>query len=403
MGDANGGGIKPKLPKIHLENRGTKGTPNWWVRYTWPPRSGNRNPEPTGTGNRRQAEAYAASILRTIREGTWVPLKERESIDTVAGYFALWKVQRREQKVVAAEDEIRRFERFALPVLGAMKLNEVRRGDIIKVIDAARAAKSTSPRSRGEPLSPREVLHVYGVMRLMFASAVCDERIMATPCTLTAKRGELPVKADKDPEWRDRASFSRVEVIRIIHSEIIVEWRRVLYTLMFLTGARFGEAAGLLWRDYDPDTDILGTLFITKQYKGQQTKTRVTRKVPVHPTLARVLGVWRETGWEAMFGRPPSGDDLIVPRPQDGKLVPWRASSAWWWYEDLEKLGIRQRWKHGTRGTMISLARGRGAGDILRWATHGRKPDVFDQYTTPPWPDLCEQVLKLGRFEPGDD
>ncbi len=74
---------------------------------------------------------------------------------------------------------------------------------------------------------------------------------------------------------------------------------------------------------------------------------------------------------------------------------------------DLDKLGLRRRRQYDSRRTFISLARGDGARkDVLCWVTHGPEGDVFDDYTTLPWPTLCAAVaclrieLREGRVLP---
>ena len=65
-------------------------------------------------------------------------------------------------------------------------------------------------------------------------------------------------------------------------------------------------------------------------------------------------------------------------------------------HEDLKDVGLRKRRQHDARRTFISIARADGARpDILRWATHGPTGDIVDDYTTLPWPALCEEVAKV--------
>ncbi len=52
---------------------------------------------------------------------------------------------------------------------------------------------------------------------------------------------------------------------------------------------------------------------IRNVYGMQSVKTEVPRRMPVHPTLAKILAAWRLGGWAEMMGRAPKADDLIVP------------------------------------------------------------------------------------------
>ena len=250
-----------------------------------------------------------------------------------------------------------------------------------------------------ELIAPRTVRHVYGTLRAMLNDAVADELIKSSPCAL--KEGELPLKRDKDRTWRRTAVFTRDELQTIISAPIakVPEDRRVMYTVMFLGAMRFGEAAALTWRDYDPAATPLGKLVIEKSYDSKRrrvkgTKTDNPREMPVCATLARVLAEWRLSGFEKLTGRKPTADDLIVPSRRGASRNVNHMLRRF--HEDLERLGLRSRRQHDTRRTFITIARADGARpDILRWATHGPTGDIVDDYTTLPWATLCEEVAKV--------
>jgi hypothetical protein len=44
--------------------------------------------------------------------------------------------------------------------------------------------------------------------------------------------------------------------------------------------------------------------------------------MPVHVALAAALAEWKLCGWEAMMGRSPTPDDLIVPMPKSARVPP---------------------------------------------------------------------------------
>jgi integrase len=141
--------------------------------------------------------------------------------------------------------------------------------------------------------------------------------IATNPCIL---KDELPEKKDKDRAWRRTAVFTRDEVQQIISakSEHIPDDRRMMYSLMFLGAMRFGEAAALTFRDYDPEATPLGKLIIEKSYsskikKVKATKTDNPREMPVHPTLAKLLAEWKLEGFERYMGRKPMPEDMIAP------------------------------------------------------------------------------------------
>jgi integrase len=50
-----------------------------------------------------------------------------------------------------------------------------------------------------------------------------------------------------------------------------------------IAALRHGEAAGLRWKHYDPNTPSLGRLVVATSYDKGHTKTKRTRYMPVHP------------------------------------------------------------------------------------------------------------------------
>jgi integrase len=135
-------------------------------------------------------------------------------------------------------------------------------------------------------------------------------------------------------------------------------------------------------------------------------RTCPSRLMPVHPTLAAILGAWKATGWEEMMGRAPTPDDLVVPLPEPtnrGRRVQEGAmrtdhNSYKRLLVDLATLGLRHRRGHDLRRTLISLARMDGArGDILELCTHnpGNSGHAIDLYTTFSCEARCTELLKL--------
>jgi integrase len=100
---------------------------------------------------------------------------------------------------------------------------------------------------------------------------------------------------DKDPEWRARAIHTRDELEMMISDQRLPEWRRMFWSLLFLTGMRFGEAAARRWRHYQPDSNLLGKLVVNTSgnsdlEKEKETKTKQPRDVPVHLLLREPPG-----------------------------------------------------------------------------------------------------------------
>ena len=205
---------------------------------------------------------------------------------------------------------------------------------------------------------------------------------------------------DKDPNWRHQAVFTRAEVEQLISDERVPLDRRVFYALLFLTGMRVGEAVARRWRDIDTETEPLGTLTVGTHYllekrrEAPATKTGVSRLVPIHPELARVLAEWKLRGFRAFLGRQPKPEDFIVPGARG--TIRNAHYNLTLFHDDQELLGLRERRQHDARRTFISLGIADGARiDILRWVTHGAPGNVMGLYTTLPWSALCGEVSKL--------
>jgi integrase len=307
----------------------------------------------------------------------------------VSQYEALWSAARAARGVAGAENDSARLRLHALPQLGHLKLTDVRPRHLRDTVRGLRA-KGT--------LAPRSIRHVYGLLHALFREAVADELVATNPCVVSPH--ELPRAVDKDPTWRAGAVFQRGELEQLLTDERLPPDRRMLYALLGLTGLRFGEAAALRWRSYEPTTEPLGRLLVAKSWSSSRheeksTKAEQPRLVPVHPALAELLTRWRAERWPAMFGREPGPDDLLIPSRRGRHRSRHHSLSKF--HEDLQRLALRRRRQHDLRRTFVSLARADGArADVLLGVTHGtRGNNLMDMYTTLPWASFCAEVAKL--------
>lgn len=393
---------------VYDRNKGKVGAKkNLWISYTITEEQRVRFGLKTRTvreaspeDNDRVAKSLLAHRRREIREDIWRPasLGGAASGMTLAAYAESRMAERKKAGVKGLRNERQRLRDHVLPVLGDKPLAEVSRSDVRQWIDGF---MRTPLESTGKPPAPRMVHLVYADLRALFVHAVEVEEILpASPCVLKVRREELPKKRDADPRWRASAIFERSEVEVLLGDDRIHPLRRMTYALMFLTGSRIGEVAGLLWGDYDTKPEPLGRIIIATTYGGETTKTETPRHVPVHPELARMLAEWKRE-FVVLFGRHPTPEDHVVPRLVSRKKSAhvFQDSRYVWRYlqRDLMRLGLRPRRVHDGRRTFITLARSDGANkDILDWITHGPdNADMQDLYTTFPWDVLCAQVSCL--------
>lgn len=92
---------------------------------------------------------------------------------------------------------------------------------------------------------------------------------------------------------------------------------RCLLAFLALTGCRPSEGVETRWRDisFSSKTVVISRTATRAADKTNPTKTGKSRVVPLSPSLARMLGVWkRETNG--------SGDDLVFPAVRGGRRDP---------------------------------------------------------------------------------
>lgn len=372
-----------------------------WIRYAGP--DGKLLRESTHQRDRRVAERIERQRRREMVAGTWKPKSLREDgRQTVATYADAWVERQRERGIKSIRVEEQKLRTHVLPIVGDRVFDDLRPRDIVQLVELLKRRETQTGKGR---LAPRTVRNAYAVFQRMCRDAVVDEVILATPCVLPTRT--LPEKKDKDPAWRARAVFSRDEVEVLISDERIDLDRRVFYALVFLLGVRHGEAAGRRWEDYDAKAKPLGRMVIATQYDGAETKTERAREMPVHPTLAAILGEWKLSGFSMFFGRQPSASDFIVPEVDEtyhDRKGQHRLSGSSWrrLQRDLSTLELRARRQHDARRTLITIGRSDGCDrDVLRACTHGESGSVFDGYTTWPWDVKCREIAKLNLHRRG--
>jgi integrase len=307
-----------------------------------------------------------------------------QRVPTVEEYADTWIERRRQLGLATVRSDETRIRRHALPHLGPLPINEVKPRHLRDLVYALR--------SDGK-LAPRTILKTTATLHSMFKSAYVEELITGNPVVF--EPGVLPKKADRDPEWRHQAVYTRDEVAALLSDDRIPADRRVLYGLKCLAALRHTEAAKLTWKQLDVATKPLWQISLGK------TKSGVPRLVPVHPTLQKMLATWKLAGWANTYGRHPKPEDLVVPALTMKPRAPKEAQDAL--VGDLELLQLRvkagqrmNRRGHDLRRTFVSLAQADGARrDVIEWGTHGPRGDIMSMYTSMPWPTLCEEWAKL--------
>lgn len=377
----------------------------WWVSFK--DVHGRFRDVSAETEDRAKAERFLRDLERRVRAEIEAGVTEQTGPMTLSRYADRWIAERKARGVASARDDEARFRDYVRRALGEMVLADIRPRHVRELIRGLEVLKDAEGKAK---LAPRTIRHVYGVLRVLMNDAVADELLDSSPCVLRARRNELPKKRDKHPRWRVTAVYTVEEVERLLSDPRIPAVRRALYALLFLTGMRISELVARRWRDLDTTARPLWKLHVHSAYVLKQgvekphTKTGVEREVPVHATLAKVLGEWKLKGWAEWTGRAgPSANDLIIPGPKKYRTSRARPGeflsstvSLEWLQTDCELLGFPRRRQHDTRRTFVSIGRGHGASkDLLTWVSHGAEGSQVDDYTTFPWEDLCEEVAKV--------
>jgi len=346
-----------------------------------------------------RARRYVNALLRGVEIKV-----QRSGTDprTVADYVARWLDDRERRGIAAVVDERSRLEKYALPYVGQIDLQELRPRHVRDMVRSLRELKDDD----GERLlAPRTIHHVYNTLHNVFETAIVDEVVYtANPVRVAA--GELPKKVDADPEWRSEATYTVEEVEQLLSSPIIPVERRVMHGLKALAGLRHGEAAALCVRHVDFTAQPLSRLHVVQAWcsrhrEVKSTKTEETRMIPVHPSLSTILSLWLRDHWPRVYGRQPGLDDFVVPTRTFRCVAVKDANDAF--KRDLAALGLRveagqyrDRGGHDLRSWYETRCIEDGAEYLLlRRTTHAAPKNVAGGYERFSWAALCRQIEKL--------
>ena len=170
------------------------------------------------------------------------PLNASASV-TVAAYARKGGLEERRQLVAdAANDEARPGHRHPSADRRPYASEEVRPRHPVEMIRALRTAGK---------LAPKSIYNIYSTLKALFRDAkIADLLIGDLPTILT--RYQLGDMADKDPEWRATARYSREELEILISDPRSPLDRRVFYAL----GRRPRACGSARWRAYASATTI---------------------------------------------------------------------------------------------------------------------------------------------------
>lgn len=286
------------------------------------------------------------------------------------------------------------WAQFTRCIPGATQLRGINRLEVIAVFRWLRAQSERT----GKP-APNTVAKWRSLLRASFSRATGFGYLEANPMS-DWPAGVLPDR--KAVVERSSMSLDAFSVSRLISHPEIPFMRRALYTFLFATGTRIGEAMaatfGALKVRAGRNGVRVDVAWSQKRGAMGATKTRSAAVVPSHPVLEEVLAELWQGRWVEAFGRQPTEQDLLFPRLWLGELHPQYQNYALkMWKADLALLGLAPRALHCTRHTFMSLGRAAGADiDALDSLIHAKKRgDMKAHYGAWPWERLCAEIEKL--------
>ena len=349
------------------------------------------------SGFSRGDEANAARLLEVIK-GKIEAESDTCGRQTLQSVFHWWIERRRKRKIKTWKDDETRLRLHVMPRLGSLPIEAITPLDVENAFLALR--------EEGK-LAPKTVWNVYSSLRSLYRDAIVKLGVERSPCILTEE--ELGPMVDKDPEWREQAIYERHEAATLMFDPRLPSDRRMYYALEYLGGLRLGEASGLRVRHLELEKHPLASMLIARSYARDRTKTKTTKRMPIHPVLHTLLVDWIERGFPEMFGRQPQPDDFVVPRPPGSrsKFGPSRDKNfvRKKLLQDLEAVKLRHRRSHDLRRSFIThTQQDGGAPHVLIRLTHpsARKATAFAGYTEFQWTDYCQEVAKLQVEVPAD-
>ena len=228
--------------------------------------------------------------------------RDEGHVETVDEWFVRWLADRHERGVRSAKDDDGRWRRWLFPVIGACPVKTVQRLELERVVE------DLDKRVRAGELSWKTARHCWGVITKMFSDASSSKRI------------DLRVRADnpaRDVRGPDRGAEKAKsylypeELVALVSCETVpLRWRR-LFALMVYMYTRPAELAALEWDAVDL---ARGTIHIHQALdeddETKPTKTNVTRRIPIEPTLRPLLLTLQAeaTGPRVVESMPPECD-----------------------------------------------------------------------------------------------
>jgi hypothetical protein len=217
------------------------------------------------------------------------------------------------------QGEAQRLRDHVLPLLGARRLRDIRSEDVVNVVRQVQGKKGINLKS---------AKNAYAVFAELLGAAL-EQGLIATdprdlPPDIWPAEAQLP-----------RPSFSPAEVLALTSDPRLDAELRIYNSLAFGTGLAPRWLCALRFCDWP---DRVGA--------------------PVSPELESRLAEWKNSGFESVYGRPPSAEDWVVPRRSDVTLPHTEGSVYKAFRRGCVTLGIKTRSPNAVRSTFEQASDG---------------------------------------------
>ena len=323
------------------------------------------------TGKRRQeskggyataAEAAEgrALLLSRHKAGTLPAAEQRR--ETVYTYMERWygtKVDSRALRASTARAYRGHLDRYLLPHLGNLRLDDLRASHVEWMLREVRKATEDNPR----PVGPTTERRILATLRSAIRDAVRQGHLTHDHTAHVTVRKLEPTRVrpwSPDQFWGFHSALAAAEPDSAAARMLpIVE-------VATGTGLRLGEVLGLRWEDVDLDGGLLAVRQQAQQvgsslmYGKPKTRSGEDRLVPlvgwVPETLRRLQG--QQTAERQAWGEAWRDSGLVFTQPDGTGLVPHSVSKA------FSRLVVTHKMPpltfHGLRHTCASVLLGAG-------------------------------------------
>jgi integrase len=338
---------------------GTATRPAFVIRWF----EGSKRKQKSGFNTRTDAAEALARVRVGLGDGTLVEKRKATvAFDAVARD---WLRLKSAPNLRSHDDNLERYEKHVAPFFGDCPLTAVTPTRILE-FRAKLQASMVSRKRRGEDgkvrtvetkMAPRTVNLILALVRVILRFAVRLKHIPISPIA-SLDRGELMLSVEKTkmaPPIEDAAAAGRLlAAVREIGEETNRPSIYPLLATLLYTGARRGEAAGLIW----PDVDFPRRMITIRHSYSGPTKSAKHRQVPMPPELVDILKAYKVADpWKRDLVFPDSTGEMYSPDSKVPQTVLWAA---------LERAGLPRIRIHDLRHAYASfmLMAGSGLADV---------------------------------------